>query len=98
MAPTRRDIQDLHADARLAHLNQEIEIRPLTVRRRLAEGLGPVVPDVGHAASSTANSAASNIVGATSTFGGAASARIFRPSVAFVPSRRTTIGNAIVIW
>ena len=49
-------------------------------------------PEICHAANSTARSAASSIVGSTWRFGGAASASSCRPSSAFVPSRRTTIG------
>src|SRR3712207_8431991 len=44
-------------------------------------------------ASSTARSAAESIVSSTSRFGGAASASRRRPSSAFVPSSRTTIGS-----
>src|SRR5262249_32719938 len=46
----------------------------------------------GHAASSTARRAPSSMVGSGWLFSRRASARICRPSSAFVPSSRTTIG------
>src|SRR6201999_1164962 len=75
------------------------------VERALAAGdarhhqLGVLVDENGHyaetpcLASSTTFCAASSIVAAVCTFGRSASARIFRPSASFVPSRRTTNGT-----
>ena len=81
-----------------AHSTSEVEIGPLTVRLALPVELrAAVAPDVAHCASSTARRAASSIVGSTWRFGGAASVRSRRPSSAFVPSSRTTIGCSIVI-
>src|SRR5262249_60983890 len=77
--------------------DQEVEVAALAVRVALDVRLGPLRPDVAHAASSTARLAASSIVASVCRFGGAASARIWRPSSAFVPSSRTTIGCSIVI-
>src|SRR4029077_10953895 len=46
------------------------------------------------AASSTARRAPSSIVASVDRLGSAASARMLRPSSAFVPSRRTTMGSS----
>src|SRR5262249_58247734 len=89
----RCDVEHLDAVARLSPLDQEVEVGPLAMGRALAEGHRALRPDVRHPASSTARCAASSIVGSTKRFGGAASARIWRPSPAVVPSRRTAIGN-----
>src|SRR5438552_10263376 len=94
-----RDVEHLHPLTGLAPFDEQVEVRALSVRRALAEGLRTLRPDVGHlAASSTARCAASSMVGSTYRLGGAASARICRPSSAFVPSSPTTIGTSIVLW
>src|SRR6266576_1226429 len=98
MASPGRDVEHLHPVARVAPLDQQIEVRSFAMRRALSEGLGPLRPDVSHAASSTARRAASSIVGSTWRFGGAASASNRRPSSAFVPSSLTTMGRSIFIW
>ena len=49
-------------------------------------------------ASSTARVAASSIVASTWMLSRPASSRICRPSAAFVPSKRTTIGCSILVW
>src|SRR6185503_11456615 len=85
------DVERLDALGRLAPLDQQVEVGAGAVRLALAVRLGALRPGA-HAASSTARRAASSIVASTYRFGGAASARILRPSSAFVPSRRTTMG------
>src|SRR5438445_8499498 len=97
VAASGGDVEHLHAGSGLAPFDDQVEVGPLAVRRALTERIRALRPDVGHAASSTARCAASSIVGSTCRFGGAASARILRPSSAFVPSRRTTIGSSILI-
>src|SRR5581483_4658238 len=77
--------------------DEQVEVRALLVRRALSVELGALAPDVAHFASSTDLRAASSIVGSTKRFGGAASCSSRRPSSAFVPSRRTTIGCWIVM-
>src|SRR2546427_5686453 len=92
------DVEHLHVRAGLAPFDEQVEVGALAVGRALTERVGPLRPQVGHAAaSSTARCAASNIVGSTWRFEGAASASSRRPSSAFVPSSRTTIGNSIRI-
>src|SRR5205085_906866 len=59
------DVEHLHVSAGLAPLDEQVEVRPFAMRRALAECLGALRPDVGHAASSTARWAASSIVGST---------------------------------
>src|SRR2546430_5130850 len=90
------DVQGLHALARVAPLDDQVEIRPFAVRRALAVGLGPIGPRR-HAASSTARRAASSIVGSTRRFGGGAPAMLSRPSSALVPPNRTPIGCSLLI-
>src|SRR5439155_25231230 len=97
VAAAARDIEHLHIVAGVAPLDEQIEIRPLTMRLALAESLRTLRPDVGHAASATARCAASSIVGSTWRLGGAESASSLRPSSAFVPSSLTTIGSSILI-
>ena len=73
-------------------VDDEVEIGTARMRLALAVGLRALCPDVGHAAtSSTARCAASSIVGSTS-IGAPDSSSSRRPSSAFVPSSRTTIG------
>src|SRR4051794_7851293 len=92
VAAAGRDVQNCDARARLAPLDDEVEVFSLRVDRARAVGVGALGPDVRHFASSTARRAPSSIVASGWMFGLPASARIFRPSSAFVPSRRTTIG------
>src|SRR6185437_13425003 len=88
-----------HVERRLAlrPRDEQVEVAAFAVRVALDVRLGALGPDVAHAASSTARRAASSIVASVCRLGGAASARIWRPSSAFVPSSRTTIGCSIVI-
>src|SRR6185437_9291970 len=97
VAAPGRDIEHLDVGPRLAPLDEQVEVRAFPMCRALTERIGTLRPDVGHAASSTARCAASSMVGSTCRFGGAASASSRRPSSAFVPSRRTTIGRSIFI-
>ena len=60
-----RDVERLDALARLAQLDDDLEVGAGRMRRRRAVRLGPLAPDVAHAASSTACFAASSIVGET---------------------------------
>src|SRR5438552_12682346 len=92
-APTR-DVEHGHAGTGLAPRDDQVEVLPRSVRRARPVGLRPVVPEVSHAAaaSSTARRAPSSIVASGWMFSRPASARICRPSSAFVPSSRTTIG------
>ena len=96
VAAAGRDVECLDALGGLAPLDHEVEVGALAMARALAVRLGALRPGA-HAASSTARLAASSIVASTCRFGGAASARISRPSSAFVPSKRTTIGCRISI-
>src|SRR2546423_961892 len=97
VAATRRDVEHLAAGTGRAPLDHEIEILALGVGLRIAVRLRTLVPELRHAASSTARFAPSSIVGSTCKFSGPASASSSRPSWAFVPSRRTTIGYWIPI-
>src|SRR6266849_2509483 len=92
VAAPGRDVEHRDAVARLAPLDDEVEIVADRVDRALPVQLGAVAPHVAHRASSTAFFAPSSIVASGWMFGLPASARILRPSSAFVPSRRTTIG------
>src|SRR5206468_3842075 len=98
VAAPGRDVEHLHALLRLAPLDDEVEVLARAVWLARAESLGTGRPDVAHAASSTARRAASSIVGSTWRFSAPASVKICRPSSAFVPSSRTTIGCEIDIW
>src|SRR5262249_47681450 len=94
VAAARRDVERRLA---LCPGDEQVEVAALAVRVALDVGLRTLGPGVAHAASSTARRAASSIVASVCRFAGAASARISRPSSAFVPSRRTTIGCSIDI-
>src|SRR5215216_2973786 len=79
-------------------LHEEVEVPALAVLAAPAVSLRPLVPYAHRdLASSTTRSAAESIVSSTCRFGGAASASMARPSSAFVPSSRTTIGRSIVM-
>src|SRR5207302_7208879 len=98
MSATGRHVEGGDPGSRLAPLDEQVEVFTAAVHRALAECLRSLRPKVlGHAASSTARRAASSIVGSTWRLAGAASPRIRRPSSAFVPSSRTTIGCEIDI-
>src|SRR5581483_8099652 len=94
VAAPGRDVEDGDAGPGLAPGDDEVEVVAGRVDRALAVGLRAIAPDVGHAApaSSTARRAPSSIVASGWMFSRPASARILRPSSAFVPSSRTTIG------
>src|SRR6266508_1307717 len=98
VAAAGRDVDRGHVLARLAELDDAVEVSALAMRRALAHGLRSLRPGIRHAASSTTRRAASSIVGSTWRFAEPASASSCRPSSAFVPSRRTTIGSSIAIW
>src|SRR5205823_8101973 len=86
------DVEHVHAGAWPAPRHDEVEVVAGGVRGALAVGPSTFVPEVRHAASSTARRAPSSIVASGWMFSRPASARICRPSAAFVPSSRTTIG------
>src|SRR4029450_8831587 len=97
-APRNMAAAGRHVERRLGALgplDDKVEILPLAMRLAVAVQLSSLAPI--HASSSTARFAASSIVGSTCRFGGAASWSSRRPSSAFVPSSRTTIGSSIVI-
>ena len=90
--------RDIERRLALRPLDEQVEVRPLTMSIALAVRLSMGAPAIGHFVSSTALRAASSIVGSTWRFGGAASASSRLPSSAFVPSSRTTIGRSMSIW
>src|SRR5512142_1959706 len=62
MPSTGGDVQDGDIRPRLAPLDDQVEIVSGRMRGALAVGLGPVAPEIAHAASSTARRAPSSIV------------------------------------
>ena len=79
-------------------LDDQIEIAALAVRGALAVGLGPVRPDVGHFAQLHRALRGARASSARRADSAAPRRRgVCRPSSAFVPSSRTTIGWSIVI-
>ena len=102
LAQDARDVSpsggDVQSRLPFGPLGEELEVAALAVRVALAVRLGPLRPDVRHRDSSTARFAASSIVASTWMLSRPASSRICRPSSAFVPSKRTTIGCSIFVW